>query len=129
MYNYNFDLECTYNKYNIPEECDDNYRKELLEAFYLQHTINDNNDAEVFIKLSENVEQIGSIIFKDEKMKDYAIRLANRIMSNDPNLGILFFFSYDLFWIIHKALKKLYNGHELDNSIYKTIEDILSNIT
>jgi hypothetical protein len=125
-YNYNFDLECTYYKHKNKDLREDYYRKEVLEVFHLQEAI---NDEDLFKKLSVNVSRIGGIIFKDDKMKEYARRLANRVMSNDPYVGLLMFFSYDLFWIIHAALGILYNGDVLtDSDVYEAMDDVFESL-
>lgn len=125
-YNYNFNLECKYHNYEDLNESEDCYRKEVLEVFNLQEAIDDDD---LFKKLSSNVSRVGDLILKDEKMKEYAVKLANRILSNDPYIGLLMFFSYDLFWIVHAALGILYDGDELKNhDIYQAMDMVFTRV-
>jgi hypothetical protein len=123
MYNYNFNLKCTYQDLKDNDELSETiYRKEILEAFLLDENI---DDKELFDKLSEKVCTMKDLIFKEDKMKSYAIEFANRLLSDDIELGLMFFFSYDLFWATHNLIISIYNNTEIDNSIYDLIEKLL----
>ncbi len=89
MYNYNFNLKCTYQDFKNHDHSEIIYRKEILEAFLLDEKI---DDSKLFDKLSEKVCTMKDLIFKDEKMKIYAVKFANRLLSDDLELGLMFFF-------------------------------------
>lgn len=95
---YDNSVSVNYEKIEDTEMSEDLYRSQLLQAFHLDNNIDDDD---LFTQLSSRVSQIKDILLQETRIEKYALRLANRVLSNDLELGIFFLFSYDYFWITH----------------------------
>lgn len=91
-------VSVNYEKIEDTERSEDLYRSQLLQVFHLDNNIDDDD---LFMQLSSSVSQIKDILLQETRIEKYALRLANRALSNDLELGIFFLFSYDYFWITH----------------------------
>lgn len=139
--NYNTKLRCTYNYYDekfkdvnpikieeeidmtdFPEDISTNlYRSEFLEAFNLQEYKDDVIDQQFYILYK---------FFKDdERLKPLYKKLASKIMSEDEEIGFVFLFSYDYFFLMHLCICDFLEMGEIQNDnehIEKLMELIMN---
>ena len=82
---------------DFPEDIATNlYRSEFLEAFKLQDYQDDVIDAQIYILYT---------YFKDNQtLKPLYKKLAEKVLSEDEEIGFVFLFSYEYFFLMHLCI-------------------------
>lgn len=111
---YNFDYNITYHLFDH-DKSDTQYRKELLDVFYL--TVNE------FDSINNKIDNLFQLIPKNnKKMNDILDKLSSKFFSEDKDFGFMILFSYDTFHIIHRLLQNFLKTNELNNEILQELE-------
>lgn len=120
MYNYTLQV-----KYKNNDDEDQNYRNLLLNAFYLEQYDNDiiMNKMKLIYDIIKNNDKIKSIIQLLKKYKYSSIFIIN---DNEPELYLIFLFSFEYFDLFHKCLQELHFNNTITELSYNTLYNELN---
>ena len=120
MYNYTLQV-----KYKNNEDEDQNYRKLLLDAFHLEQYDNDTimNKMKLIYDIIKNNGKIKSIIQLLKKYKYSSIFIIN---DNEPELYLIFLFSFEYFDLFHKCLQELHFNKAITELSYNNLYNELN---
>tara|TARA_B000000557_G_scaffold264745_1_gene271436 strand:- start:3035 stop:3403 length:369 start_codon:yes stop_codon:yes gene_type:complete len=112
---YNIDFECTYKNIQDEEGSDDQYRKDVLNAFGISKYHFDSIShkvSEIYKKIDNNTE-LHKLLQDMYKLSPFALT------TNDIDLeyGLLLLFSYEYFEHFHKILQKYYRNMEFNEEL------------
>lgn len=104
---YNYEYTVKYKNYfddkdteECESDCDDIFRHDFLNAFYLKEYDGDKID-KIQMKIYDD-------LVKNKKMEELMLKLANSRLSSDKDVGFVIMFSYDYFYILHKIIVSYY---------------------
>jgi hypothetical protein len=120
MYNYTLQV-----KYKNNDDEDQNYRKLLLDAFHLDQYDNDKimNKMKLIYDIIKNNGKIKSIIQLLKKYKYSSIFIIN---DNEPELYLIFLFSFEYFDLFHKCLQELHFNNTITELSYNNLYNELN---
>ena len=120
MYNYTLQV-----KYKNNNDEDQNYRKLLLDAFHLEQYDNDTimNKMKLIYDIIKNNDKIKSIIQLLKKYKYSSIFIIN---DNEPELYLIFLFSFEYFDLFHKCLQELHFNNTITELSYNNLYNELN---
>jgi hypothetical protein len=120
MYNYTLQV-----KYKNNNDEDQNYRKLLLDAFHLEQYDNDKimNKMKLIYDIIKNNDKIKSIIQLLKKYKYSSIFIIN---DNEPELYLIFLFSFEYFDLFHKCLQELHFNNTITELSYNNLYNELN---
>ena len=112
---YNIDFECSYRNIQDEEDSDDQYRKDILNAFGITEYHFDSIShgvSEIYEKIDNNTE-LHNLLEEMYKLSPFALT------TNDIDLeyGLLLLFSYEYFEHFHKILQKYYRNMEFNEEL------------
>tara|TARA_B100001093_G_scaffold480212_1_gene509868 strand:- start:1014 stop:1388 length:375 start_codon:yes stop_codon:yes gene_type:complete len=119
---YNYTLQVNYKNNN---DEDQNYRKLLLNAFHLEQYDNDKimNKMKLIYNIIKNNDKIKSIIQLLKKYKYSSIFIIN---DNEPELYLIFLFSFEYFDLFHKCLQELHFNNTITELSYNNLYNELN---
>ena len=112
---YNIDFECSYRNIQDEEDSDDQYRKDILNAFGIKEYHFDSIShgvSEIYEKIDNNTE-LHNLLEEMYKLSPFALT-TNDI---DVEYGLLLLFSYEYFEHFHKILQKYYRNMEFNEEL------------
>ena len=120
MYNYTLQV-----KYKNNNDEDQNYRKLLLDAFHLEQYDNDTimNKMKLIYDIIKNNDKIKSIIQLLKKYKYSSIFIIN---DDEPELYLIFLFSFEYFDLFHKCLQELHFNNTITELSYNNLYNELN---
>ena len=120
MYNYTLQV-----KYKNNNDEDQKYRKLLLDAFHLEQYDNDKimNKMKLIYDIIKNNDKIKSIIQLLKKYKYSSIFIIN---DNEPELYLIFLFSFEYFDLFHKCLQELHFNNTITELSYNNLYNELN---
>jgi hypothetical protein len=120
MYNYTLQV-----KYKNNNDEDQNYRKLLLDAFHLEQYDNDKimNKMKLIYDIIKNNDKIKSIIQLLKKYKYSSIFIIN---DDEPELYLIFLFSFEYFDLFHKCLQELHFNNTITELSYNNLYNELN---
>jgi hypothetical protein len=114
MVTYNADFVCSY----MGSDSNDAYRDDLLDILGMERY-----DDEL---INSRIGQIASEISGSEQLKPILLESAGRLLSEDPEVGLMLLFSYDTLCYAHVCLSDFYRRGEIAPEHLQALKSCLS---
>ena len=128
MVSYTADFLCTYHLIDDPDDSDNLFRLQFLQAFNYDTNQLEQPLEEYFNKISLITNELYDLYKNNELIKKLIekIKISNSNYNNEKDEFIIFqlCFSYSYFYIIHKILVSLINNTNNNQEILKIINAI-----
>ena len=128
MVSYTADFLCTYHLIDDPDDSDNLFRLQFLQAFNYDTNHSEQPLKEYFNKISLITNELYDLYKNNELIKKLIekIKISNSNYNNEKDEFIIFqlCFSYSYFYIIHKILVSLINNTNNNQEILKIINAI-----
>ena len=126
---YNTSVICTYKNDDIFCESDnvnDNEKDFIRDAIYRQEILNildlDHFDE---LEINKELDELYEKIKECEELKECALGVASRFLSNDPQLGLMILFSFDFMYITHKCVSEYLDTGVISNDSMVRLKEMI----
>jgi len=110
---YNTNFNCTY---KIKDD-DTIYRRELLLALNL-NTYNDK-------KIMDKIDKLYFILKDNEPLMSISKKCANKVLSEDQEIGFILLFSETTFFLLHESLQEFFTLGEISGERIEKLNQLL----
>lgn len=114
MVTYNVDFVCSY----LGSDSNDAYRDDLLDILGAERYDDD--------LINSRIGQIAKDISGSEQLKPILLESAGRLLSEDPEVGLMLLFSYDTLGHTHVCLSDFYRKGEIEPEHLQDLKSCLS---